>query len=201
MNRATQLARGSATAIVAVFLAAFSHGVAGGAAPGGVGLGLASLVALAASIALVGRRSSPVRTVLAVLASQGAFHLLFGVGAGTSTGSFVVSGSGHHRSIAFVDGAASAGAHAHTDGAMLIGHAIAAALTIVYLLAVEQAVWHAAGTAARRFVLRLTTSTQPVDVAGPSTRWSIDAPAAPLRSRLRFAAFGYRGPPSPFASA
>ncbi|WP_133411791.1 hypothetical protein [Agromyces badenianii] len=199
MNRAAQLARGSATALVALFLAAFSHGVSGGEAPGGVGLALAGIVALAASVAFVGRRSTPMGTTLAVIVSQGAFHLLFGVGAGAPTGSFVESGAGHHQTVTFVAAAASA-SHPHTEIAMLGGHALAAALTVVYLLAVEQAAWRAIGTAARRFVLRLSSHLRPVALPLPGSR-PIEAPAPRLRSRLRFTAFRYRGPPFLLVSA
>ncbi|MFE6965338.1 hypothetical protein ACFVAJ_09505 [Agromyces sp. NPDC057679] len=207
MNRATQLARGAATASVALFLAAFSHGVAGGEAPGGVGLALAGIVALGASVAFVGRRSSPVRTALAVLVSQGAFHLLFGVGAGTGTGQFVVSGHGHHETVSFVDAgaaAASSAVHAgHGDTAMLAGHVLAAALTIVYLLVIERAAWSALAAATRRFVLVLSgRAAEPVPVAAPSRLLGLGASAQPrLRSRLRFAALRYRGPPSLLAFA
>lgn len=210
MNRATQLARGTATASVALFLAAFSHGVAGGEAPGGVGLALAGIIALGASTAFIGRRTSPVRTALAVLVSQGAFHLLFGVGAGQGTGSFVVSGAGHHQTVSFVDAAAGAGgaaaqsAHAgHAfaefgDAAMFAGHALAAALTIVYLLAVERVAWAALAAATRRFVLVLSgRAAEPAVVAARPGLARLDAFAPPrLRSRLRFAALRYRGPPS-----
>ncbi|UOQ87866.1 hypothetical protein MUN74_11195 [Agromyces endophyticus] len=198
MNRATQLARGAATASVALFLAAFSHGVAGGEAPGSVGLVLAAIVALATSVAFVGRRNSPVRTALAVVASQGAFHLLFGVGAGPSSGQFVANGAGHHATMAFVEtaGTGSTVAHAGHDGAMLVGHALAAVATIVYLLAVERTAWSALASATRRFVLVLTgRAGEPVAVAAPY-RLDRSAVAPPvLRSRLRFAALRYRGPP------
>ncbi|MFF2273014.1 hypothetical protein ACFVTX_12110 [Agromyces sp. NPDC058136] len=210
MNRATQLARGTATASIALFLAAFSHGIAGGEAPGGVGLALAGIVALGASTALIGRRTSPVRTALAVLVSQGAFHLLFGIGAGPGTGSFVVSGAGHHQTVAFVDAAAGAAAQsAHAghafaefgDAAMFAGHALAAVLTIVYLLAVERVAWAALAGATRRVVLVLSgRAAEPAVVAAGPGLARLDAFAPPrLRSRLRFAALRYRGPPSPLA--
>ncbi|MFB9641152.1 hypothetical protein [Agromyces lapidis] len=206
MNRATQLARGAATASVALFLAAFSHGVAGGEAPGGVGLALAGIVALGASVAFVGRRTSPVRTALAVLVSQGAFHLLFGVGAGPSTGQFVVSGHGHHGTVSFVDasGAAASSAHAgHGETAMLAGHVLAAALTIVYLLVIERVTWSALAAATRRFVLVLSgRAGEPVPVVAPLRLLGLDAQVPPrLRSRLRFAALRYRGPPALLAFA
>ncbi|SIN86919.1 hypothetical protein [Agromyces cerinus] len=203
MNRAAQLARGSATALVALFLAAFSHGVAAGEAPGGVGLVLAGIVALGASVALVGRRTTAVRTTLAVIVSQGAFHLLFGVGAGASSGSFVVNGGGHHQqTVAFVDGGAAAPVgHVHADTAMLIGHALAAVATIVYLLAVEQVAWRTLTAAARRFVLRLTAPVPPLALLVPVVRRALATCVPRLRSRLRFTALGSRGPPLLLASA
>ena len=207
VTRAAQLARGAATASVAVVLAAFSHGIAGREAPGAVGLALAVVAALAASVALVGRRSTPLRTALAVIASQGAFHLLFGVGA-ASGGAFVATGAGHHQSLAFVEGAAVVAgqgqtqAHAgHTDAAMLTGHAIAAVLTIVYLLVFERAVWLALGAATRRLVLRLTTTTEPVAVAASVPPRCPCTTRPRLRGRLLVAALRYRGPPFALASA
>ncbi|WP_448006408.1 hypothetical protein [Agromyces bauzanensis] len=201
MNRATQLARGAITAAVALFLAAFSHGVAAGEAPGGVGLVFAALVALAASVALIGRRTSPVRVALAVIVSQGAFHLLFGVGAGGGD-RLVVSGTGHHQVVTVVEGAAPAVAHtAHSDVAMLIAHALAAVLTIVYLLAVEAAAWRSLAGTARRLVGRLTGATAVVPVVVPVQRPTTGAVPVLPRSRLLNSALRYRGPPAPLAFA
>lgn len=195
MNRATQLARGATTAAVALFLAAFSHGIAAGEAPGGVGLVFAALVALAASVAFVGRRVTPIRVALAVIVSQGAFHLLFGVGAGG--GDLVVSGTGHHQVVTVVEGAAPAATHvAHSDGAMLVAHALAAVLTIVYLLAVEAAAWRSLAGTARRLVGRLTGASTPVPVAVRVPRPATDAAPVPARSRLLNSALRYRGPPA-----
>ncbi|MEV1129048.1 hypothetical protein [Agromyces sp. NPDC049794] len=200
VNRATQLARGATTAAIALFLAAFSHGVAAGEAPGGVGLVFASLVALAASVALIGRRTTPVRVALAVIVSQGAFHLLFGVGAG-SGGSLVVSGTGHHQVVTIADGAATAAHSEHADVAMLAAHALAAVLTIVYLLAAEGVVWRALAGSARRLVVRLTgaVALAPVVVTVPGP--AVDATPALPRSRLLNSALRYRGPPARLAFA
>ena len=200
MNRVAQLARGAATASVAVVLAAVSHGIAGGEAPGAVGVWLAGMVALAASVAFVGRRVTPVRTALAVVASQGAFHLLFGIGAGAPAG-VAVSGTGHHQVVTFFDGPATAAHGWHTDVTMLVGHAVAAVLTIVYLLAIESAAWHAVGTAARRFVLRLTGPITVVAVFDARPRPVTPVLPAVRHLRLRFAALRYRGPPVLLASA
>ncbi len=196
MNRATQLARGATTAAVALFLAAFSHGVAAGEAPGGVGLVFAGIVALAASVAFVGRRSTPVRVALAVVVSQAAFHLRFGVGAGSGD-RLAVSGSGHHQVVTLVEGAAPAAAHtAHTDIAMLAAHALAAVLTVIYLLAVEAAAWRSLAGTARRLVGRLTGAITLVPVAVLVPRPSAGAAPVPARSRLLNSALRYRGPPA-----
>jgi hypothetical protein len=206
VTRAAQLARGAATASVAVVLAAFSHGIAGREAPGLVGLALAAVVALGASVALVGRRSTPLRTAVAVVVSQGAFHVLFGVGA-TSGGAFVAAGSEHHQTLAFVEGAAAVagqgqgqGHPGHADAAMLTGHAIAAVLTIAYLLVFERAAWLALGTAAHRLLLRLTSTPEPVAVVVSVPARRPDTTRARLRGRLLFVSLRYRGPPLSLAS-
>lgn len=200
VNRATQLARGAASASVALFLAALSHGVADREAPGGVGLVLAAMVALAASVAFVGRRTTPVRTALAVIVSQGAFHVLFGVGAGGGGARLVVSGTGHHQTVTVLEGTATAHA-AHTDSPMLVGHAIAAVLTIVYLLAVEAAAWRSLAIVLRRFAVRLTGGIAPVPASLAIPRVVGPAGYARPRERLLLPGLRYRGPPALLASA
>ena len=168
---------------------------------------LAMMVALAASVAFVGRRSTPLRTAFAVVVSQAAFHLLFGVGSATSGGEFVAGGSAHHPALSFIEATSTTGAAAihpdHAVTAMLIGHAIAAALTVVYLLAVERFAWRALTVTADRFVRALagTSTVEPVVIAGPKRTRSVAATHLTLRSRLEHTALGYRGPPRTLASA
>lgn len=195
MNRATQLARGATSAAIALFLAAFSHGVAAGEAPGVVGLVFAALVALAASVGFVGRRVTPVRVALAVIVSQGTFHLLFGVGSGDG-GGLAVSGTGHHQVVTVVESAAPAAPHAaHANAAMLVAHALAAVFTIVYLLAAEAAVWRALTGGARRLIGRLTGAITSAPVAIAMSRRAVDAAPMLPRARLLNSALRYRGPP------
>lgn len=207
MNRATQLARGAATASVALLLAAFSHGVAAGEAPGWAGLALSGVLALAASVAFVGRRSGVLRTALAVGASQLGFHLLFSVG--TGDGSLLrMSGEGHHRTVAVVDGVlgvdagAAAPVHVHGDVAMLLGHVLAGLATVVYLLAVEAAVWRTLARAIDGFVRSIARDPLPaVTVVAIAT----SVPEAVERARLRgcplLAQLRHRGPPLLLVSA
>ncbi|MGX5697020.1 hypothetical protein ACWKWP_12540 [Agromyces soli] len=195
MNRATQLARGAAAAAVAVFLAAFSHGVAAGEAPGWVGLVLSGLVALGVSVALLGRRGGPLRTVLAVGASQAVFHLLFSLGTGDPS-VLEVSGSGHHQHVSVAASAMTA-SHGHGDTAMLLGHVAAGIATVLYLLAVEAAAWRALSRAVRGFVRSVTRIDAPAPV--PVARAAAARPAverARLRGRALLAQLRHRGPPA-----
>lgn len=198
MNRATQLARGAAAAAVAVFLAAFSHGVAAGEAPGWVGLVLSAVFALGVSVALLGRRGGPVRTVLAVGSSQAVFHLLFSLGTGDAT-VLEVSGAGHHQHVAVAQTAGESvatAAHAHGDAAMLAGHVLAGVATVLYLLAVEAAAWRALSRAVRGFVRSVTAVDAPAPVAlplAPAARPAVER--ARLRGRALLAQLRHRGPP------
>jgi len=208
VNRATQLARGAAAAAVALFLAAFSHGAAAGEAPGGPGLALSAFVALAVSVALVGRRSSPLRVVLATAASQLVFHLLFSVGAGAGgAGALLrVSGDAHHPSVTVLPDAAAGSAasstavvgHGHTDAAMLLGHVLAWLATVAYLLAVEAAAWRALRRAARAVLVRAVDEASALAAipvpAGPLVR-PLARDRARLRGRQLVAQLRHRGPP------
>lgn len=203
MNRATQLVRGAAAASVAMFLAAFSHGVAAGEAPGWAGLALSGVLALAASVAFVGRRSGIVRTALAVGVSQLGFHLLFSLGTGDAA-LLRVSGEGHHQRVSVADGLLVAGApmHAHGDGAMLLGHVLAGLSTVVYLLAVEAAAWRMLARAVRGFVRRIVRAVFPVAAAGAAEPQFPEAvQRARLRGRALLAQLRHRGPPVLLASA
>lgn len=207
MNRATQLARGAAAAAVALFLAAFSHGVAAGEAPGWPGLALSAFVALAVSVALVGRRSSPLRVVLSTAASQLVFHLLFSVGAGAGGGALLrVSGDAHHPTVTMLpdasagslaSGAAVVG-HGHTDAAMLLGHVLAWLATVAYLLAVEAAAWRALRRAAQAVLVRAVDEASALAAvpvpAGPLVR-PLARDRARLRGRQLLAQLRHRGPP------
>ncbi|GAA2445025.1 hypothetical protein [Agromyces soli] len=205
MNRATQLARGAAAAAVALFLAAFSHGAAAGEAPGGPGLALSAFVALAVSVALVGRRSSPLRVVLATAASQLVFHLLFSVGAGAGgAGALLrVSGDAHHPTVTALPDASGATAapllgHGHTDAAMLLGHVLAWLATVAYLLAVEAAAWRALRRTARAVLVRAVDEASALAAipvpAGPLVR-PLARDRARLRGRQLVAQLRHRGPP------
>jgi hypothetical protein len=134
-SRGVRVARGLTAAGVAVFVAAFSHAASGGGAPGGVGLALALALSAVVCVVLARRRLSVTALTISVLISQFALHLLFGVGAASSSG-VLLTQTGHHGHIALttVTDAGAMPAHpGHDSGWMWMGHAVAAVLTIALL--------------------------------------------------------------------
>ncbi|GAA4045673.1 hypothetical protein GCM10022282_02490 [Agromyces indicus] len=120
--------RGSAAAAIALFIAAFSHGIAGGVPPGTVGLLVSAAFAVPVCVFLAGRRLSVLRLAVAVAASQGVFHVLFGVGAGVPLGAPVRHLHGDELRNA-LDVLASTPAHAHASESMWGWHAVAMLIT------------------------------------------------------------------------
>jgi hypothetical protein len=138
-SRTTRVVRGLSAAAVALFVAAFSHVAAGGAAPGQAGAALAAAFSAIVCVALAGRSLSVTRLSIAVLISQFVFHLLFGVGAGSGSGLTLTTSHHHGQPVSSLvpdaaGGAVSAAAvHSHGGGWMWLGHAVAAVLTIALL--------------------------------------------------------------------
>ncbi|MFB2557213.1 hypothetical protein [Herbiconiux liangxiaofengii] len=141
-SRTTRVVRGLSAAAVAVFLAAFSHVVAGGGAPGQAGAALALAFSALVCIGLSGRTLSVPRLAGAVLISQFAFHLLFEVGSGEGSGLTVAVQ--HHQGHSLTtlvpdavtgsaDQLATVASHSHLAGLMWISHAVAAVVTIALL--------------------------------------------------------------------
>jgi len=195
-SRWARVARGFLVAAFSVFVAMFSHAIAGGSAPGGVGLGLALTFATLASIAMVGRRLNVVRMTASVIASQFAFHLLFSVGASTTS---TFHQAGHHGVVSLTTGAAGTGTQmTHGDASMWVWHAVAAVLTIAFLWRGERAVWRVLATASRRlFVVLIGTLVGvPVRTTGAALA-AVPASVRTLRDDLGvvLSALRHRGPP------
>ncbi|UFS57826.1 hypothetical protein [Subtercola endophyticus] len=93
-SRAARTLRGLTAAGVAVFVAALSHALGGGEAPGGIGVVLALAFSAVVCVALAGKTLSLVRLSLAVGFSQLAFHLLFSIGAGGGSSVTAAGASG-----------------------------------------------------------------------------------------------------------
>ena len=142
-TRVARVVRGLLVAFVALAVAAVAH-IAGGGQIGWVGLVLAFAFSTLASIALAGRTISRVRISIAVLVSQGAFHLLFGLGAG-----YAATPERSHPGMVMGDPAAvtvSASPMVMMDnGWMWAAHGLAAIVTILALVRGERLFWSIAG--------------------------------------------------------
>ena len=135
-SRSLRAWKGVAIATLATATALLAHLVAGGAAPGVVGVIVPFTFAVLVSVALAGSAPSLVRTSLAVMASQLLFHALFVLGMGTA-GTFL-GGSAHgaHSSgVAMSDSVLAQLSH----GAALMApaHLLAAAMTVGAIYAAE----------------------------------------------------------------
>jgi hypothetical protein len=153
-DRITRVARGLVAATVAVFVAAFSHVVAGGGAPGAPGFALAAAFAVLVCIALAGRRLRMLTLATSIVSSQFVFHLLFEVGGGAAAMAPAAGAHAGHAAHAGLDGygglaaqlgatvtdASGAAGHGHPSFWMWVSHALAAVVTIVALRRGEQAV-------------------------------------------------------------
>ena len=136
-TRAVRAARGAAAATLATFVALLSHVAAGGAMPGWLGVVVPWTFSLLVCVPLAGRRLSAVRLSIGVVLSQALFHVLFVLGAGSSSG---LVGVGHHGMMVIPGGAGGASASGATvetmlwgDAAMWTAHVTAAVLTIAAL--------------------------------------------------------------------
>lgn len=195
-SRSHRLARGTAAAGIATLVAALSHTIGGGTFPAAPLLALAFVASIGWCTAVVGRRFSWPRVSAAVVASQALFH-----------GTFALMGSGGARVVAASGGHAGHGGttltvlpgdvgHLHDGPAMLIAHAVAAAVTIVAMRLADRS---SRATAA---LSRMVRSLLPVLVAAPvslgarATRVRPEGSGfRPARTADLLGGLRHRGPP------
>lgn len=204
--RAQRLARGWIVGLVATTVAAVSHSLAGGYRPGILSFGAALVFAGLLGTAVIGCRPSLPRLSIAVGVSQLAFHLLFSVlGSGGSIsgggGGGVSTASGSRMSdMNGMGGAGStalaASGHDHlADPSMWIAHALAAALTILFLRHAELAVWGMLTRLVTLVIARIAAVVAPI-VCAEGPQFVVGSPETlPLRARLLIASARRRGPP------
>ena len=144
-SRWARVARGLVTAVISVFLAAFSHIVFGGALPGLAGILLSLAFAGVICVLLAGQTLSRLRLSVAVFASQFTFHAFFSLLIdATPAGATVVNTTHEHLvpPVLFLIPAPSLSAMPMSSAlTMWLGHAIGALITIVVLLHAERAFW------------------------------------------------------------
>ena len=195
-TRWARFARGWLVALFSTLVAAVSHTIAGGSSPSVVSLVIALAFAGVACIALTGKTVSLVRMTVSVLLSQVAFHTLFSTIGTSSSTPVVVGGQHHHGGAVMLLAENSAPMAHHTDGWMWLGHAIAAAITVVTLRYGESAFWRLREIAAlfvrTVFALRPVVPLLPRFIRRPSIFGHLFVPR--ICEFLR-ASLGVRGPP------
>ena len=140
-TRWARFARGWLAALFSTLVAAVSHTLAGGTGPSFVSLVIAMAFAGVTCIALTGKSVSLPRMTVSVLFSQVAFHTLFSTISTSAAAPHLAGGRHHHgAAVALISDGGAPMAH-HTDGWMWLGHALAAAITIVALRYGEGAFW------------------------------------------------------------
>ena len=141
--RWTRVARGSLAAAFSTFVAAFSHAVSGGSAPGVAALSLAVAFSTLVCVALAGRGLSYWRIGASVAVSQIFFHTLFSLivqPAAASPSAPTMAHAGHDMAAMFLPaGAAASGASITVDVAMVTGHVLAAVATFAAIVWGERA--------------------------------------------------------------
>jgi len=192
-TRRTRVWRGLVAASVATFAAAFSHGIADGAAPSPFALAVAGVLSVFVCVLLAGRRLSLGRLSASVVLSQLAYHVLFAL-VPPATGT--VTGAGHHGGVLTVHvDAVSTAAHAHGgDAPMWVGHVMAALVTIAALRRGEQAFW-ALFVPLRLAVLALFGRLLSIPPRHPAARPRPDRRDVPAVAAIVLSAVRRRGPP------
>ncbi len=171
MTRFERVARGGIAALVSVFVAAFSHALAGGQFPGIGGLLLSLSLSTLVCIALAGRKLRLAGLSVSVLLSQGMYHWLFGGMSGAAISTSVTSQVGHsHLADSSLQVSA---AHAHASTEMLLAHMFAAAVTVLVLVFGERTVLAIARVAGRFLIPRIARASDP------------ELPASPARPAIR----------------
>ena len=200
ITRWARVARGGAIAAFATFVAALSHTVGGGDAPGVLALGLSFAFSALLCIAVAGGRLSAVRTAIAVSVAQFVLHALYSVQAGTaSAGHAVGSVHAHHWAIEVPVAAASASPFAY-DASMLATHLAAVVVTVLAIRRGDAAVRAAigAGVLAVASVIRSAPVLEVEPRALPRSTAVFEEPRA-LASLLLLSVMRHRGPPQGFA--
>jgi hypothetical protein len=197
--------RGLVVACISLLVTATAH-ITGGGQIGEVGFVLALTFSVLVSIGLTGRSVSRLRTAVSVVLSQGAFHLLFGVGAGyqpeiATRPGMQMAGMGAVPGSMLTPAATSVAPTATMpdSGWMWAAHGTAAVLTIVALAWGEKAFW---GLTDRLTIAlaRVFSSPEPVSIPRrqlPSVVTEVHHPGA----RFLLAGSRRRGPPEAFASS
>jgi hypothetical protein len=182
-SRWARVARGWSAAAFATFVAAFSHGVAGGVAPSAFGILVSLVISGMICTVFTARHLSLWRLAVSLGLSQVLFHVLFGTLASPTA-------PAHDMTTMTMDAAA----HPHADPTMWLAHAAAALVTVLAFRHAESAFWGVAGTA-RLLLSRLLAVVVPVPATAPRGV-EADREVEPRIPSLLLSAMRHRGPPA-----
>lgn len=202
-----RIVRGWIGALICTCLAAASHTLADGIAPPLVIVGLVLAISGVICTALAAAKFSLLRTTLAVLMSQGLYHLVFGLFGHHGSGGHLtaIGGTGvhaNHTMALSVDPSLSASPALGTSAEqlMLASHLVAAVLTIAMLRKGEQA----AATLLESILLCIPHLILFARSWQPSSPRSTPVPTSPagiIRFDVLLPALRRRGPPVALAIA
>lgn len=200
-TRWARFARGWIVAVFSTFVAALSHTLGGGPAPGWLSVVVSLAFAGMVCVGISGRTLSFWRGAVSVLISQFIFHALFALGApGGALGAEAIAASGTHQHVALpgliTPIVPSTSAHlAHNGTPMWLAHFGAAIVTILALRYAERAFWSLVGNA-RLSIRSLSLPAQLVLPVAAPQRLGHQAPVLTPRDLiLVLSAMRHRGPP------
>jgi hypothetical protein len=202
-TRFARVMRGLVIACISLLVTATAH-ITGGGQIGDVGFVLALTFSALVSIALTGRSVSRLRTAVSVVLSQGAFHLLFGIGAGyqpeiATRPGMQMSGMGEVPSSMLTPTSMAPVVAMPDSGWMWAAHGLAGVPTIVALAWGEKTFWRLTDHVTIALT-RVFSSPEPISLPRrqlPSVMTERYHPGA----RFLLAGLRHRGPPVAFASS
>ena len=201
-TRWARFARGWIVAAFSTFVAALSHTLGGGSAPGLLAVVVSLAFAGMVCVALAGRTLSFWRGAASVLISQFIFHGLFSLGASGGAlraDALAASGTHQHAALPGLIDPTILGANAHVShdgGAMWLAHFVAAIVTILALRYAERAFWSLVENVHLGIRTLFAPAQLAVPVAAPQ-RIGHDAPVfTPRDLVLVLSAMRHRGPPA-----
>lgn len=184
--------RAGTTGAVAAVIAAAAHATGGGAFPPPIMLATCAALALLLCLAAAGRRSTPLRSLVAVGGTQALFHVVFSLTGPASAHAL----PGHHHGVAIT--AMAGGAAATPDAAMPAAHALAAVLTALAVHRGETALRGLAASLALAFgrVWAPRPVVTPVDGPARPALAVLGAGSSPSFALVLLGALRHRGPPA-----
>lgn len=194
-TRWARVVRGQFVAAFATFVAAFSHGIAGGGHPPLFAVALALAFSGIACVALAGARLSRLRLGASVAVSQLLYHGLFSLfGAGATSGGAMPSH--HHGVVVLSPVVVDAATPPASDPWMLLAHAGAAVATFVVIVHGEKLCSGLAALARLTIVALIRHAAPPQPTPAKFRVPTGHRAAVPHRSLILSSSLAHRGPPA-----